>query len=101
MLNADRIHPEWQHRATGERVMLAPIFGIKVAHFEPDRALVLEGWGSFVLQPIDDRHTRLLSRSRIPRGWTASSYALLLEIPHFVMQRKMLLGLKQRAERKA
>jgi len=101
MRNADRIHPEWQHRAIGERVMLAPIFGINLARFEPDRALVLEGWGSFVLEPIDDQHTRLLSRSRIPRGWAAWSYALLLEIPHFVMQRKMLLGIKQRVERKA
>jgi hypothetical protein len=35
----------------------------------------------------------------VPRGWMATSYALLLEIPHFVMQRKMLLGIKQRAER--
>jgi hypothetical protein len=98
MHNADRIHPEWQHREIGELVMLAPVMGLKVAHFEPNRALVLEGWGSFTLEPIDEQRTRLISRSQLPHGWMAWSYALLLEIPHFVMQRKMLLGIKERAE---
>jgi hypothetical protein len=28
-------------------------------------------------------------------------YTLLLEIPHFIMERKMLLGIKERAERAA
>jgi hypothetical protein len=99
MHNADRIHPEWQHREVGELVRLHPAIGLRVAEFEPNHALVLDGWGSFVVEPIDDCHSRLISRSRVPRGWAALSYALLLEIPHFVMQRKMLLGIKQRAER--
>jgi hypothetical protein len=97
--NADRIHPEWQQRAVGEVVPLHPTGGLPLAHFEPGRALVLEGWGSFVVEPIDGQRTRLVSRSRAPKGWAAISYALLLEIPHFVMQRKMLLGIKERAER--
>ena len=99
MRNADRIHPEWQHREVGEPVMLHPSFGLKVAHFEPNHAVVLDGWGSFILEPLDEHRTRLISRSRVPRGWAALSYALFLEIPHFVMQRKMLIGIKQRAER--
>ena len=98
MRNADRIHPEWQHREIGELVPLHPAAGVSVAVFEPGRALVLDGWGSFVLEPIDDRTTRLISRSRVPGGRVAATYALLLEIPHFVMQRKMLLGIKERAE---
>jgi hypothetical protein len=97
--NADRIHPEWQQRAVGEIVPLHPTFGLPLAQFEPGRALVLDGWGPFVVEPIDDHRTRLISRSRVPKGWAALSYALLLEIPHFVMQRKMLLGIKERAER--
>jgi hypothetical protein len=28
----------------------------------------------------------------------AVAYGLLLEIPHFLMERRMLLGIKQRAE---
>jgi hypothetical protein len=101
MRNADRIHPEWQHREVGEQVMLHPSFGLEVARFEANRALVLDGWGSFVLESVDENRTRLISRSRVPRGWAALSYALFLEIPHFVMQRKMLLGIKERAERAA
>jgi len=96
--NADRVHPEWQYREVGERVMLHPAIGLELAYVQPNRALVLDGWGSFVLEPIDDDRTRLISRSRVPRGWTAVSYALFLEIPHFVMQRKMLLGIRERAE---
>jgi len=97
--NADRIHPEWQDRAVGEIVPLHPTCGLPLAHFEPGRALVLEGWGSFVVEPIDEERTRLVSRSRVPKGWSTVSYALLLEVPHFIMQRKMLLGIKERAER--
>jgi hypothetical protein len=98
MRNAERIHPEWQQREIGEKMPLHPSYGLDVACFEPNHALVLNGWGSFVLEPIDAGHTRLISRSRVPSGWPAVSYAMLLEIPHFVMQRKMLLTIKQRAE---
>jgi hypothetical protein len=96
--NADRIHPEWQQRTVGEIVPLHPTCGLPLAHFGPGRALVLGGWGSFVVEPIDEKSTRLISRSRVTKGWGAVSYSLLLEIPHFVMQRKMLLGIKDRAE---
>jgi hypothetical protein len=58
---------------------------------------MLEGWGSFLVEPSDEDRTRLISRSRVPKGWSAVSYSLLLETPHFVMQRKMLLGIKERA----
>jgi hypothetical protein len=101
MRNADRVHPEWQHRATGDIVLLHPTTGLRVAHFEPNRAIVLEGWGAFVVEPIDANTTRVILRSRTPRGWTALLHALLVEIPHFLMERKMLLGLKERAARAA
>jgi hypothetical protein len=96
--NADRIHPEWQQRTVGELMPLHPANGQRVARFEPGHALVLDGWGAFVVEPLDSQRTRLISRSRVPRGWVAAMYTLLLEIPHFIMQRKMLLGIKQRAE---
>ena len=97
--NADRIHPQWQQRTVGEIVPLHPASGLPLAHFEPGRALVLGGWGSFVVEPIDGQRSRIISRSRVPKGWAAISYPLLLEIPHFVMQRKMLLRIKELAER--
>src|SRR5215212_3279242 len=100
MRNADRIHPEWQHREVGERVSLHPAFGLKVASFELGRAIVLEGWGPFVVEPIDEKSTRVIIRSRVPRRLDVLLYYLLtFEIPHFVMERRMLLGIKERAER--
>jgi hypothetical protein len=98
MRNADRIHPEWQHRDVGETVLLHPANGLKLVKFEPDRAFTLEGWGSFVLEPLDGGRSRLIARNRRREGMASLAYACLLEIPHFVMERKMLLGIKARAE---
>lgn len=100
MRNADRVHPEWQRRELGEPVMLHPAApGLPVTVFEPERAIGLEGWGVFLVEPSEDgAETRLIARGRIPRGPAAAFYRALLEIPHFVMQRKMLLGIKRRAE---
>jgi hypothetical protein len=100
MRNAVRIHPEWQHREVGERVFLHPAIGLEVAAFEPGRAIVLEGWGSFVAEPIDEMSTRVILRSRVPRRLGVLLYYLLtFEIPHFIMERRMLRGIKERAER--
>jgi hypothetical protein len=98
MKNADRIHPGWQHREPGETVHLHPAGGLRVSVFEPRRALGLEGWGTFALEPVGAGRTRLIARGGAPRGVGAVAYGLLLEIPHFVMERRMLLGIKQRAE---
>lgn len=98
MKNADRVHPEWQHRELGEVVHLHPAGGLRVNVFEPGRALGLEGWGTFALEPEGADRTRLIARNGVPRGLAAASYAVLMEIPHFLMERRMLLGIKQRAE---
>jgi hypothetical protein len=98
MHNADSIHPEWQQRAIGDVVKLHWALGNKVACFEPNRALVLEGWDAFVTEPFSNQRTRVILRSRTKRGWSAVYEVLLIELPHFLMERKMLLGLKKRAE---
>jgi hypothetical protein len=66
--------------------------------FEPKRVLALKGWGAFVLEPLADGRTRLIARGRAPRGPAVAFGLLLMDIPHFVMERKMLLGIKHRAE---
>jgi hypothetical protein len=99
--------------------------GLRVAAMEPGRALVLHqptdphtgrpidrddpglenyyGWNwAFVLEETDGGSTRLIVRSRIdgsPRTLIGAFYTLLLEFPHFVMERAMLMGIKRRAER--
>ncbi len=101
MRNAQSIHPEWQRRAIGETVLLHPLHGLPVVRFEPERVLTLKGWGSWVLEPLPRGRTRLLLRSRTGKGPEAILGPLLVEVPHFVMERAMLLGIKRRAERHA
>jgi hypothetical protein len=113
--NVDDLRPEWQTRRVGQRIpatqagYLGGLFGDRpgwiIDVFEPGRALVLRHWGAFVLVPQPDGRTRLLIRStisdeRIP-AWAAALNMTAFELPHFIMQRRMLLGIKTRAERTA
>lgn len=109
MRNAGRIHPEWQDLKAGDRVRLASrrVWGdlplLEVTEVVPNRHLVLRGWGAFVLEPIDARTTRLIIRSHgdpNPHGAVRKAVdTLVFEPAHFIMERRMLLGIKERAER--
>jgi len=109
--NAERIHPEWQTLREGDLVravqpeymggIFGPNIGWRIARLEPNRVLVLGGWGAFVLEPVDGS-TRLIVRSRganKPNVALAPFGLLVFEPAHFIMQRRMLLGIKERAER--
>lgn len=99
MRNADRIHPEWQQREVGEPVWLDPQAPpLPVSRFEPGRLIGLEGWGLFLVEPVDEGTTRLIARGRVPAGRMTLLYRAFVELPHFLMQRRMLLGIKARAE---
>jgi hypothetical protein len=100
MRNADRIHPEWQQRSAGDTVLLHPANGLKVLRVEPGHALAMEGGWALAVLPDGPDRCRLLARFRFPRGAAATAYALLLELPHFLMERRMLLQIKRRAERR-
>ena len=55
----------------------------------------------FVLEPVDAFTTRLLVRMRVsyrPAAKWAPTMWLLVEPAHFVMGRRQLLGIRQRAE---
>ena len=105
------ILPEHQHLNVGDFVPAAPadlmggrlvdVTRWRVLAVEPNRALVLEGWGAFVLEPLGDGATRLTVRSRGPGAWGRVSHYLFWEPAHFIMERRMLLGIKARAERLA
>jgi hypothetical protein len=98
MRNADRVHSEWQERTVGETVKLHWASGLKLARFDPPHAYCFEhGW--FVVLEPEGGQTRLIARGRFPPGAFSLAYSLLLELPHFLMERKMLLGIKERAER--
>lgn len=105
--NADEIVPEWQTLDDGDFVRLASkkVYGdgplLRVSHFVPGRSFVLEGWGEFVLRPVDKHTTRLLVRShRTKRSPLMEAFCFFfMEPAHFVMERRMLFGIKERAER--
>jgi hypothetical protein len=102
MRNADRIHPEWQHRRVGEKMMLHPLNGLPVSRFEPGREVALAGRGSFAVEPLGQGRSRVVCWGEPhDSALFAAYYVALIELPHFLMERKMLLGIKERAERDA
>ena len=106
--SATRILPEFQHLAVGDRIPLGRGPSWPVAVVEPCRALVLDmrntpgfEWvWQFGLYPVDGKRTRLVSRSQVrPKTvWAWLFSVLLIEPSGFLMTRRMLLGLKERAE---
>ena len=103
--NSDRILPEFQHLDAGEYFALNQKTGLKVIEVEAGKALVLQWvparstW-TFALYEDGRGGTRLVSRNRIPGsgpGFRASM--AVMEPASLVMERKMLLGIKERAER--
>lgn len=121
---ADRIVPELQTLQVGDTIPLAPDgFGLPVAILQPEQALVLHGdtripggegvppmrpgeflaasWGFYLREPKPGV-TRLVERFRCDFTGTRLNHVVyngFLEAGAFVMERKMLLGIKERAER--
>lgn len=110
MVNADRIHPEWQNLQVGDQVKMCnqdpapPPYS--VAQLHPNQAIVLghqdngqwvDLW-QFVLVPQTDGATRLILRTRTMMTggfWDAIQPGV------FVMEYGMLHGIKARAEKAA
>jgi hypothetical protein len=108
MHSADTIVPELQHLEVGEVLpgTRGEGTGMRVERLEPEHVLATRSedgrwvW-SFVLAE-DDGVTRLVSRNRISTGALSQGGKLgmaVMEPGSLVMERKMLLGIKQRAER--
>jgi hypothetical protein len=102
--NIDALRPEWSQRALGDRVpMASPLLRrlggdatLTTIHLvEPERAIA-DTPGRFVLLPDGPSSTRLLLRESL---YTPERAAWALWDPmHFVMERRMLEGIKERAE---
>ena len=120
--NLDRVDPDIAPLATGGTMAFYPGAPMTVAVADPPRALVLwqvtskgqaidpaglwdddyVAWSwAFVLEPVDAATTRLLVRMRVsyqPAAKWGPGMWLLVEPAHFVMGRRQLLGIRQRAE---
>lgn len=113
--NADRIVPAWQHRAAGDFVpavqpgylggLLGDSVGWRVVELVAGRAMVLDRWGAFVIEPVDAATSRLHVRLRADGRTSAAGILLapltvfVFEPVHFMMERAMLRGIRRRAER--
>lgn len=110
--SASRIHPEWQDIKAGDRFHLAPAASadLEVGLVDRGKALVLRvpagsppgpfdfSW-AFVLQPQSGGTARLLVRERYAyRQWWARCLVEAVEVASFVMSRRMLHGIRSRAE---
>jgi hypothetical protein len=114
MHNARSVHPEWQARRTGDTVWLADEShwggrGCQVAALvDAPRAIVLvspsdwerlqqgqkaSGAWAFFLEPAGEFETRFLVRSS---GGPVGTH--LFDAVHFLMEQKMMRGLRDRAE---
>jgi hypothetical protein len=102
--SATAIRPAWQQRADGETVPLMPdgFLGVTGARrgppaiADPGNALILKGWGAFVIQPVDDHTSRLIARDRQA---SANVFTTLIMDPIYAtMERQTLRGIKARAE---
>jgi hypothetical protein len=103
MHSVDRVLPEFQHPEVGDTIGLGQN-RMRLERVEPDHVLAWRSedgnWAwSFVLTEHDGA-TRLISRNRFRLPTLGARIAMLpMEPGSLVMERKMLLGIKQRAER--
>jgi hypothetical protein len=120
MSTADVLRPEWQRWEIDDRLWMYPsnkAGGVGYATLRtliPGRALAfatfrpgltppsrIEGSWAFVLEPVDASRTRLIVRGRTTPAQTASVRGfdrVVFSPMHFVMERRMMLGLQALAE---
>lgn len=105
--NADNSIPELQEMRVG-RIVPGSLdesksiikYNFPVVYVEPGSSFVLEGWGAFVLKKLNTKQTRLIVRTHgreLPglKSKICDFFEMLL---HYIMERRMLMGIKARAE---
>jgi len=112
LTNAERVHPEWEVRAGDDFMLHAKLPPLRIASVEPGRSFVAfadepgvaVSW-LFLVEPLDDGHCRFVSRYRCRCGKdlkTRLEFGPWLAEPlGFAMDRRMLLGVRERAEASA
>jgi hypothetical protein len=107
MHSARQILPEYQDLKIGDELPLGPGRpAMRVAVFDPERTLTVRfadgNWVWIFALVAEDGQTRLISRNRIATPGAPPPVRLfnllVMEPGSLIMERKMLLGIKQRAE---
>jgi hypothetical protein len=111
--SADHILPQFQHTRVGDWVPMSSkvnqTTAFKVKAFQPDQWLLWakphSTW-SWQLTPVDGGRTRLVTRLKENYQWRSSPGLALLtlvlfELGDFPMMRKLLVGIRRRADQLA
>lgn len=104
--SAISIVPEDQHPKVGDEVPISPAGGLVFYAIEPNQYFVWSGeagWGGYTwaLYPIDENHTRLVSRARFSYTWSKPSQLaldLFTELAEHLAVPKILQGVQGRVE---
>ena len=106
MHSVDRVLPEFQHPKVGDGFGYGPN-KMSFKRVEPEHVLAVQSadgnwvW-TFVVEGKDESKTRLISRNRFRLPRLRDKIGMIpMEPASLVMERKMLYGIKQRAERLA
>jgi len=102
MHSVDRVLPEFQHPQIGDTIGFGPN-RMRLERVEPERVLAWRSedsnWVWVFLLDEHDGLTRLISRNRFRLPTLTTRLGMLpMEPASLVMERKMLQGIKQRAE---
>jgi len=105
--SAECILPQFQQLNVGDTIPVGRGAAFPVTDLKPNQRLVMSGmeagfaWSwELALRPLAGRRTRLISRNRarMPETIGSELFMFVLAPAAFLMTRKMLLGIKRRAE---
>ena len=107
--SAERIMPELQHLAVGDKILMNDLAFLTVHEIRPNEALVLTGSAApptttsvmtWALYPIDATHTRLVNRFRFEQTGDLMLQALnaFTDFADPIAIDKIMLGIKGRVE---
>ncbi len=107
LVNADRVHEEWQDLKVGDEMKMCPNEPAPppyiIAQIVPNEAIVMghqengewvDVW-QFIIVPQKDGTSRLITRTRT---MATGGFWTIIHPGIFMMERGMLLGIKDRAE---
>lgn len=102
-----RVEPEFKDMKVG-RIIKASLdpsksvteYSFPVVEVDPGKYFVLKGWGCFLLKAINPQQTRLIVRThgRPLSTWSDHLEYFFMMPLHYIMERRMLIGIKARAE---
>src|SRR3989338_6212480 len=75
-------------------------YNFRVHYVKPGETLVLDNWGTFLLESVNNHQTRLVIRTqeiKSTNSWIRIAQYIVIPL-HYIMERRTLMGIKERAE---